>query len=253
MSTVIFKWNVKLSGYPTEEYYEDSSSLKYGCYREISWRVWDHEKVSPADKCFWLCVGADQPCGIVAQGKIISKPYFEKDWRGSGRHTYFVNFMPDAMLPVDDELMLLSDVLEKEIPEFDWRGGLSGLVLTQEQAQKLDELWRKHVLAIFDMLYEETDMYLSLLTQEEVYLDERMRVEISQVFPCLELVQQMTEDGIKLTIGITNPREARKKLGLDSEQELYDYVKSRYGRPDGIDGLRNELFQKNIPYYFYCE
>ena len=43
--------------------------------------------------------------------------------------------LPDHKPPVD------IDALEKALPNIDWRRGHSGQLLSQEDVEKLDELW----------------------------------------------------------------------------------------------------------------
>jgi hypothetical protein len=46
-------------------------------------------------------------------------------------------------VPADQKPPVDIEILEKEIPEIDWRKGHSGELLSEETAEKLDELWNK--------------------------------------------------------------------------------------------------------------
>lgn len=46
-------------------------------------------------------------------------------------------------VPADQKPPVDIEILEKEIPEIDWRKGHPGELLSEETAEKLDELWNK--------------------------------------------------------------------------------------------------------------
>ena len=47
-------------------------------------------------------------------------------------------------VPADQNPPVDIEILEKEIPEIDWRKGHSGELLSEEVADKLNELWNEH-------------------------------------------------------------------------------------------------------------
>ena len=49
------------------------------------------------------------------------------------------------MINPDTFSLLTSDQLRDAIPDYDWFGGHSGTVLNKDQAEKLEELWRKYM------------------------------------------------------------------------------------------------------------
>ena len=48
-------------------------------------------------------------------------------------------------VPADEQSPINIDVLEKAIPNIDWRRGHSGQLLSEEDAEKLHELWNKNM------------------------------------------------------------------------------------------------------------
>ena len=48
-------------------------------------------------------------------------------------------------VPADEQSPISIDVLEKSIPNTDWRRGHSGQLLSEEDAEKLNELWNKNM------------------------------------------------------------------------------------------------------------
>lgn len=141
MKTVILKWNPAFSSYSMLHYLNDLNYLKDENVSDYDWSVWDHDQIHEGDRFFWVKVGLYGQTGIVASGKIISEPFKGEDWSGKGRETYYVNFLPDVLLNPDALPILSCDELAKAIPDFDWAKGHSGLVLNDDQAQKLEQLW----------------------------------------------------------------------------------------------------------------
>jgi hypothetical protein len=121
-----------------------------------NWSVWDWNQIHEGDRFFWVKVGMYGQTGIVASGKITSEPYKDEDWSGKGRETYYVDFLPDVVINPDALPILSCKELANAIPDFEWDKGHSGLVLTDEQAEKLEQVWadflKKHEAAFSDAL-----------------------------------------------------------------------------------------------------
>lgn len=141
MKTVILKWNPAFSSYSMLHYLNDLYMLREDGISDYNWSVWNWNKIHEGDRFFWLKVGMYGQTGIVASGTITSEPYKDKDWSGKGRETYYVDFLPNVLLNPDVLPILTCAELEKTIPDFEWAKGHSGLVLSDEQAQKLEDAW----------------------------------------------------------------------------------------------------------------
>lgn len=253
MSTVIFKWNPSISSYSLKDYNKEKESMINHSHVWMNWSVWEHEKVRQDDTFYWLRVGADQPCGIVARGIITSRPYPGVDWSGRGRETYYVDFMPDAMFPTESELILTADTLEKAIPDFNWRGGHSGQVLSDEQAQKLDELWREHVLGLFREIYWYTrTAYMDLLFDEVIFSESTINVELSLEFPALSLIEYNNEANTKRAVTLPDAGIAATDLEIPEVRDLYARLKEHYATVDGVEHLAAALMAKHIDFDFRC-
>lgn len=65
----------------------------------------------------------------------------------------YVLFWNPAILSYSEERfladveLLTPEVLTQEIPDFNWYGGHSGRRLDDEDAKKLDSLWKKYLLS----------------------------------------------------------------------------------------------------------
>ena len=143
MKTVIFKWNPAFSSYSMMHYLNDLNYLReYGLF-DYNWSVWDWQQIHEGDRFYMVKVGRYGQTGIVASGEITSDPYKDEDWSGKGRETYYVDFLPDVLINPDALPILTCRELAAAIPDFEWDRGHSGLVLTDEQAARLDILWQE--------------------------------------------------------------------------------------------------------------
>ena len=74
-------------------------------------------------------------------GVFNSHPYEAEDWSGKGRRVFYMDILPNVILDPDHAPMITTEELQKAIPSFDWTGGHSGRLLSQEDAQKLETIW----------------------------------------------------------------------------------------------------------------
>ena len=144
-NTVILMWNPSISSYTMDRFVADLYALADGWdFYGFNWRIWEHDKARDGDKFFMVKVGPGTN-GIVMSGEFTSEPYQEEDWSGKGREVFYMDMEPKEMIHPDRCPLLTSEELAKEIPDFVWNKGHSGQLLTEEQADKLQELWDKYL------------------------------------------------------------------------------------------------------------
>ena len=140
-NTFVLMWNPSISSYTMSRFEDDLEALTDGCTLEdFDWDVWDYEKAHEGDKFYLVKVGPGVN-GVVMAGTFISDPYKYEDWSGKGRERYYMQMDIKTMIHPDKCHLLTSDLLAREIPDFIWDKGHSGLMLNDEQARKMDELW----------------------------------------------------------------------------------------------------------------
>jgi len=144
-NTVILKWNPAIS-----------SNGMLAFLMEIAradacgdWSIHDHERVRAGDVFYMLKVGKGQN-GIVKRGRITTDPVVDADWSGRGRKVYYADYEAEIMINPDAFDLLTSERLKEAIPDFDWFGGHSGVVLDERQAARLESLWEEYVSASQD-------------------------------------------------------------------------------------------------------
>ena len=111
-----------------------------------NWSIYEWEEAHKGDRFFMLRTGDDK-AGIVYRGEFLSDPYEGDDWAGQkGKKRQYIDIGCYDFIPADNQSPIDIELLEKEIPEIDWRKGHSGELLSEETADKLNDLWNNTFL-----------------------------------------------------------------------------------------------------------
>lgn len=137
--TFILMWNPEISSVTMDDH---TCTIRHMLATYYNWSVWEHDKARRGDKFYLVCC-AGARTGIVMSGIFDSNPWESEDWSGSGRQTFYMDMSPNVILDPEKAPMITTEMLEKEIPTFNWRGGHSGRLLTREEAEALESIWEK--------------------------------------------------------------------------------------------------------------
>lgn len=148
MATFILKWNPAISSYKMIDYLRELDMLLSGGDVDMDWSIWDHDKIKKGDTVYMLKVGHGAT-GIIMKGTVTTPAWQGGDWSGRGRVTYYANFDPTCMISPDCAPILDSASLSSAMPDFDWRGGHSGLMVSAEYEQCLNSMWDDLIHANF--------------------------------------------------------------------------------------------------------
>lgn len=102
--------------------------------------IYEWEKAKKGD-CFYMERLGDEGRGIVFRGQFTSDPYLGEDWAGTSKKRYYVDIDCFDASPADGQPHITVEELKSILPEINWDKGHSGQLLTEGQAQKLEELW----------------------------------------------------------------------------------------------------------------
>lgn len=102
--------------------------------------IYEWEKAKKGD-CFYMERLGDEGRGIVFRGQFTSDPYLGEDWAGTSKKRYYVDIDCFDASPADGQPHITVEELKSILPEINWDKGHSRQLLTEGQAQKLDELW----------------------------------------------------------------------------------------------------------------
>lgn len=141
--TFLMRWNPAISSHTITDYeYALAHVHREGFYYD--WSIWDYRKARVGDTFYMIRVGEGNT-GIVMRGTLASRAFRGEDWSGRGRSVYYVRMYPEYMFHPESPSILSTGVLNAFIPEVNWNEGHSGVLLSDEVAEKLDRLWRKFI------------------------------------------------------------------------------------------------------------
>lgn len=139
--TYLLRWNPTISSFKLDDY-RDVLSKYPGGFSGMNWSVYEWEKAHKGDHYYMLRTGDDK-AGIVFRGVFTSDPYPGEDWAGNGKQRYYMDMDCYDCVPADEQSPICIEELEKTVQGIDWRCGHSGQLLSEEDAEQLDELWNK--------------------------------------------------------------------------------------------------------------
>ncbi|MBQ6064191.1 MAG: hypothetical protein IJK87_11290 [Prevotella sp.] len=138
--TYLLRWNPGISSFTEGDYEECLAHAEEGKF-PLNWSIYEWEEAKAGDRFYMMRVG-DGKAGIVFRGHFVSDPYTADDWAGSTRQRHYVDLVcMDAVAPGAVPPLSL-EKLQVAIPSIDWAKGHSGVLLPDEVAAELDELWR---------------------------------------------------------------------------------------------------------------
>ena len=147
MKTYILFWNPAISDYPLKNY---SREYLRNVGDVITWELREFEIASPGDRIFWLRCGEGRT-GILMAGTIYESPFEDTHWKNPDERTSYVPFLVEYAVDPEEVPLITTEMLQKEMPEFNWNGGHSGRLLDPVYAGKLEMIWTKYVLENADM------------------------------------------------------------------------------------------------------
>ena len=136
--TYLLRWNPTISSFKLDEYRRATTEYPDGF--RFNWSVYEWEDAHEGDRFYMLRTG-DENAGIVFRGIFTSEPNSGEDWAGKGKQRYYMDMDCYDCVPADQKPPVNIELLEKEIPDIDWRRGHSGELLSEDEAEKLDLLW----------------------------------------------------------------------------------------------------------------
>ncbi|MEE0979755.1 MAG: hypothetical protein UH625_10180 [Muribaculaceae bacterium] len=253
MSTVILKWNPGFSSYTMIRFLKDLEKCTIGERDDVgmNWSVWDFDQVHEGDIFYMLKVGYGQT-GIVARGTITSEPYAGEDWSWRGRPTKYCDFDYGLMINPDAYPLLDSKALTQAIPDFDWTGGHSGVVLNDSQATALETLWNEYMAHQAEYFDRASDH--NLFVEMPQFDDDKLpySFEIEGDYDggyesaTIELI--FTKDGVRHILRIFNYERVLGKFGVKSWRALRLNFLTNYPTAESLQQLCADLFKCQIDF-----
>ena len=142
MKTFILLWNPEISNYSFKSYCRE---YLRNVGNVITWNLHDYEEAQPGDRVFWLRCGEGRT-GILMAGTIYESAFEDVHWRYPEQRTSYVPFLVEYAVDPEEMPLITTDMLRKEMPDFEWNDGHSGRLLNPEYAEKLEMMWAKYVM-----------------------------------------------------------------------------------------------------------
>ncbi len=259
MSIVILKWNPGFSSYTMARFLNDleKCALANNGNVDMNWSIWDSEKVHEGDTCFLLKVGYGQT-GIVAKGRITSEPYSGEDWSWQNRPTKYCDFDFEIMVNPDAYPILTSLELSRIIPDIDWKGGHSGVVVTDANAEELERTWSIYMQKQAQYSEKASDQNLFILSKPSTSVNKPYTMCLEENYSGKEVKLKSNDEEGYSTIRILNYYRVLGKFGVKSWRTLQQHFYRQYPRKESLQELCRDLFMNKIEFHadFYqreCE
>jgi hypothetical protein len=139
----LMRWNPSVSSFTEQDFKECLSKMVHGMFR-MNWSIYEWEEAHENDRFYMLRTGDDKP-GIVFRGIFTSEPYEDEDWNMTDKLRHYVDMDCYDCISADEQSPITVKMLEESIPNINWRAGHSGELLSDEDAEKLDDMWEEIV------------------------------------------------------------------------------------------------------------
>ena len=147
MNTYILFWDPAISDYPMKRYCRE---YLRNVGNVLTWELREFEAAAPGDRVFWLRCGEGRT-GILMAGSVYDSPFEDAHWKNPGERTAYVPFLVEYAVDSEEVPLVSTEMLQREMPEFDWNGGHSGRMLDPVYAGKLEMMWAKYVMEHAEM------------------------------------------------------------------------------------------------------
>jgi hypothetical protein len=145
-------WNPAISSVKMEDHVDSIPNLLTEHY---NWSVYEYKEAKKNDR-FVLIRCGEGKTGLVMSGIFDSNPYQAGDWSGKGRKVFYMDMTPNFIADPEEAEIITTKQLQEAIPSFDWSGGHSGRLLTEEQARQLEDLLAPYLSKFVNNVDEET-------------------------------------------------------------------------------------------------
>lgn len=251
----LLRWNPALSSYTMERLDEDMTDWANGEWcDDFDWSVHDWQKARKGDRFFMLRVGEGNT-GVFAAGRFTSDPFLGDDWSGKGREVHYMTMEFETVFHPEHAEIITTEELRAELPEIDWSGGHSGVMLDAESAERLELMWR-------DYVGRNKSLYLPRAVKND-YFDARSDIDKAIELASKAHAADYDLDGNPtilhpLAVGMMGRNDLERVVGF-----LHDVVEdTRYDFSDleelgfselVIDTLRLLTHDKQTPYMEYIK
>lgn len=266
--TIILMWNPAFSSITIHNHIDSISHIDDW---EFNWSVYEWEKAHEGDRFFMVRVGEGKT-GIVMSGIFISEPYTERDWNRirKTKEIHYMGMQPNLIVNPETMPIITTAQLQEAIPDFVWSKGHSGVLLTENQAQRLEQLFVEYVSNVSNQADDESLAIKPLMDSHDLdYINAVLQLNADKFFQFVgerQLASHLITDtqivpGVKFPLHfITICWDILLSKFDDYSEELKEKVYRKKLQNDRIkEYFENTcgLQMNNVPFsdyhdYFYC-
>ena len=122
----------------------DDVIKNYDYYHIPNWPICNPNGIFHHERFYMLFIGESSRF-IMMRGKFVSAPHPDTYWEGNGQQRFWVGLYIEQYIHYTKGPVLDVAYLSKDIPSVDWRGDNRELILTEDESEKLEQLWEQHV------------------------------------------------------------------------------------------------------------
>ena len=144
--TFILMWNPAISSITIHNHIDSIAHIDDWYF---NWSVYEWEKAHEGDRFYMVRVGYGNT-GIVMSGIFISEPYTDQDWNRirKTKEIHYINMQPNLIVNPETMPIITTAQLQEAIPDFEWSKGHSGILLSEHQSRKLEELFVEYLASV---------------------------------------------------------------------------------------------------------
>lgn len=115
-------------------------------YHISSWPVYNLDNIKHRGMFYMMYIGKNDRF-LMMKGKFESAPHRNLySWEGKPHQRSWVGLDIEQFIHYKRGPILEANLLSKAIPTVDWWGDHQELVLTEEESEKLEQVWERHVV-----------------------------------------------------------------------------------------------------------
>lgn len=219
--TFILMWNPAISSITIHNHIDSIPHIEDW---DFNWSVYEWEKAHEGDRFFMVRVG-DGKTGIVMSGVFTSEPYTERDWNRirKTKEIHYMNMQPNLIVNPETMPIITTAQLQEAIPDFVWSKGHSGVLLTEDQALKLEGLFSEYLSSVSDQADDENLSIKPLMDSHDLEcINAVLQLDADKFL-------QLVEEGYLPSHLMTDTRIfSRVKLPLHHITLFWDVILSKY-------------------------
>jgi 5-methylcytosine-specific restriction protein A len=143
MATYLLTWNPKKWNWDTLD--DDLDTYRTEGLWVTSWSCGNRKAIFPDDRVFLIKQGPQKPRGLFASGYVTRGPVTARHFTDGRKQATYVDIDFDVLLDPRADVFPRERLDKSPFNSVNWGTQSGGIVIPQDVADPLEELWEKHV------------------------------------------------------------------------------------------------------------